>query len=140
MQSKQWIKRMLNEIAICWEESLCSRRFLVVAGNPPYDYYELFVQRSNLLHLTGVDTSLLADEFYARALKGTLSDDDITISNDRLINKLIPLSQSPNFLLRSYKIGQGRGNRIYVSFDAALGPFPSILLRRVGKPRSFPYL
>ena len=138
MRSKQWIKRTRKGIATCWEENLCSRRFLIVSGHGPYQYHELIIQRSNLLHLTGVETALSANEFFSRALKGTLNDCDFSISEERIINKLIPLGQCPNFLLRASRIGRGRNNRIFVSFDIALGPFPCVLLRKINKTSHVP--
>lgn len=133
MQSKKWIKNILKTIAVSWEENLCSRRFLVVSGDAPnYDYWEIIIQRSNLLHLTGITTSLSADEFFMRSFKGSLRDRDFSITEDHLINKLIPLSQCPMFFPRASKIGRGRDNRLFVSFDIAIGPMPCILFRKAG--------
>ena len=132
---------MIKKIAQCWETELVSRRFVLVFGTAKYEFAEVVVIRHHLLHLTGAITPLSADDFYKRALKGSLRPTDFTISEQHYKSKLIHLFHAPNFLIHSSKIGWSRNNRMYLQFSFAVGPFPCVAFETekpngVGIPKS----
>ena len=76
--SKQKILQNIIYSAKEYKKNLIGRTFLLLfEGNS----IEVMFKKDNFLHLCGVDTSLYAGDFYAKAVKGSLKSKEIHFSS-----------------------------------------------------------
>ena len=75
--NKSKILKMIHKNAVIYKKHLISKTFLLLFEGHSI---EIMFKAENLLHLCGVDTKLLAKDFYQKAYQKKLSDKEIYFS------------------------------------------------------------
>ena len=75
--NKSKILKMIHKNAVIYKKHLISKTFLLIFEGHSI---EIMFKAENLLHLCGVDTKLLAKDFYQKAYQKKLSDKEIYFS------------------------------------------------------------
>lgn len=75
--NKSKILKMIHKNAVIYKKQLISKTFLLLFEGHSI---EIMFKAENLLHLCGVDTKLLAKDFYQKAYQKKLSDKEIYFS------------------------------------------------------------
>lgn len=77
--------RIITNCAVTYQENLLDHNLLFVFGTQSNtNYFEAVFSDVNFLHLTGVvmkEKNLSRSQFFDRCIRGTISPDDISISN-----------------------------------------------------------
>lgn len=77
-KKKQIIRKQIVDAAKIYSTELAGKSFLFIFGN---EYFEVVFKTSCFLHLTGVNTSLSATDFYKKAKSSTLSVNQFNFTN-----------------------------------------------------------
>ena len=71
VHKKELIRKQIIEAANIYSHKLAGKKFLYVTPNY---YFEILFLTDKFLHLTGVNTKLTAKDFYEKARKGILQN------------------------------------------------------------------
>ena len=134
--------KIIIDAAKQYEAKLNNRLFLIVyheGGNTKTVCVGF--RDMNFSHLTGVDTKLSAQQFYAACLESKLSESDFEIDNKgKVQRKLIVLPYLSELLYQSCMIGNFINSGIWIRADYFVGNTKAILSVgfREGKTVDYP--
>ena len=96
VHKKELIRKQIIEAANIYSHKLAGKKFLYVTPNY---YFEILFLTDKFLHLTGVNTKLTAKDFYEKARKGILQNNQFYFDKEHPFdiakNKLPNLIQLP---------------------------------------------
>lgn len=141
---KERVRLQLVSSAKVYFEHLVCKDYLVYSKEFKYQkFYLVSAKEDNFLHLTGVRTSLKAEEFFKRCFEDTLSEEDFDLGNKQqkgsirrkisVLDKAIMIFSSPNITVEE----SFEKNRISCSFASTDGSCTIGFTRtRLAKPQT----
>ena len=134
--------KIVTEAAREYEERLNDRHFMVVYQEGTETKTVQFGFRDmNFLHLTGIDTTLKAKQFYRASLDHKLAERDIiNFTKGKIQQKLAVLPYLADVLYNNCMIGYSINNGIYLQADYFVGNTKAVLSVgfRFGKTVDYP--
>lgn len=134
--------KIVTEAAREYEERLNDRHFMVVYQEGTETKTVQFGFRDmNFLHLTGVETTLKAKQFYRACLDHKLAERDIiNFTKGKTQQKLAVLPHLADVLYNNCMIGYSINNGIYIQADYFVGNTKAVLSVgfRFGKTVDYP--
>jgi hypothetical protein len=101
---KQKALEIMSSAAQLYNKNLVSRKVLVIAKNKNNLLtYELFFNKSNFLHFTGIKTKLSPADFYDALISNRLRIKDFNYKNDLLAERKLKVMESAMTLIYSAK-------------------------------------
>lgn len=112
-----------------YDSKLCDRHFLIIyKKDNQIESCEVGFRDYNFLHLTGIKTSLSAQQFYNACINGKLSVNDISISSDgKTQQKLAVLPYLSELLYNRCMIGDFINSGISIRADYFVGDTKAII-------------
>ena len=105
VHKKELIRKQIIEAANIYSHKLAGKKFLYVTPNY---YFEILFLTDKFLHLTGVNTKLTAKDFYEKARKGILQNNQFYFDKEHPFdiakNKLPNLIQLPELTTKQIYI------------------------------------
>ena len=134
--------KIVTEVARKYEERLNDRHFMVVYQEGTETKTVQFGFRDmNFLHLTGIETTLKAKQFYRACLDHKLAERDIiNFTKGKTQQKLAVLPYLSDILYNNCMIGYSINNGIYLQADYFVGNTKAVLSVgfRFGKTVDYP--
>ena len=134
--------KIVTNAAKQYEERLKDRHFMVVyQEGSQTKFVEFGFRDMNFLHLTGIETTLKAKQFYNACLDHKLSERDIiNFTKGKTQQKLAVLPYLSNVLYNNCMIGYSINNGVYLQADYFVGNTKAVLSVgfRFGKTVDYP--
>lgn len=121
--------KIIIDAARQYEDKLNDRHFLIIyRERKDIKAVSVGFRDMNFLHMTGVNTRLSAQQFYAACLESKLSENDFEIDNKgKVQQKLIVLPYLAELLYHHCMIGNFINSGVYIRADYFVGDTKAVL-------------